>query len=97
MENLSVEERRTCWAVKKGGNGVSFSKPRTPLYHRIHKFKSSVVKSIVDSGVNSRFIHSDPDLIRTQFMASTTPPQIAVATLGAADGVVVGEIDVAGR
>ena len=66
---------------KKRGNGVSFSKPRTPLYHRIHKFKSSVVKSIVDLGVNSRFIHSDPDLIRTHFMASTTPPQIAVAVV----------------
>ena len=77
----SVEqERRTCWAEKRG-NGVSFSKPRTPLYHRIHKFKSSVVKSIVDLGVNSRFIHSDPDLIRTHFMASTTPPQIAVAVV----------------
>ena len=66
---------------KKRGNGVSFSKPRTPLYHRIHKFKSSNVKSIVDLGVNSRFIHSDPDLIRTHFMASTTPPQIAVAVV----------------
>ena len=66
---------------RKRGNGVSFSKPRTPLYHRIHKFKSSVVKSIVDIGVNSRFIHSDPDLIRTHFMASTTPPQIAVAVV----------------
>ena len=65
---------------RKNSPEGTFSKPRTPLYHRIHKFKWSVVKSIVGLSVDSRFIHLDPDLTRTQDMA-LTPPQIAVAVV----------------
>ena len=61
---MIVEEENKLGKNRKTRSGPirnGFSKPRTPLYHRIHKFKSSVVKSIVGSSVNSRFIHSDPD------------------------------------
>ena len=74
--------RKTWWAKSRRENspGNTFSKPRTPLYHRIHKFKSSVVKSIVGSSVNSRFIRSEPDLKELVTWPST-PPQIAVAVV----------------
>ena len=61
LEEIMILKENMMGKKEENSPGNTFSKPRTPLYHRIHKFKSSVVKSIVGSSVNSRFIHSDPD------------------------------------